>query len=577
MKRVAIVYASRHGQTRRICEVLRDRISAMGDEVQLTEISKDNPTPEILPNTELIFVGAPVYAGRFPQPLMRWLNAEAPHWLTRRAAFFSVSLNAADPDPRARREDRDLLRKLVTASGWGPEFIASLRGALMYREYPWFIRWMMKRISAAAGGPVDTSKNHELTDWSTVDRFVTAVMTDDRTSEFSTSLQPKDASKKIATAILATALAATLFIPKSSVAKDAPAWNQTMGDLLKAIVELTPTLNSDTKGKDDAFREKLKRVAQLSEKIDQTSGHGKINAPDDDPGLVLLSRLFRQDMEAAVLVADEGKNEFAKALAKRSISYCIGCHTRSASGPQFPAIKEFQNSIQTLPWLDQISFKAATRQFDDALKDIHGKLKAPAKTVPPLELEQAVKIGMMVAVRAEENPDAALSLAEDVQTSPNATVSLKESAADWITDLRAWKKAPPLKPETPEKLMAATRNLIGDLDEGARTGRDEVKYLRASTLMHTLLRKDPQSPLAAEAMYWIGSSYDVLGDLGFWNLGDRYFLACIDRQPHSALAEKCYRRYEDSLILGYTGSAGTSVPSAVKKHLHEVQMKARKK
>ena len=36
-----------------------------------------------------------------------------------------------------------------------------------------------------AGGPMDTSQDHELTNWIHVDKFVAALRTDDEASEFS--------------------------------------------------------------------------------------------------------------------------------------------------------------------------------------------------------------------------------------------------------------------------------------------------------------------------------------------------------------------------------------------------------
>lgn len=39
-------------------------------------------------------------------------------------------------------------------------------------KYGFILRWMMKRISRSAGGPIDTKRNHVLTDWIEVQKFV---------------------------------------------------------------------------------------------------------------------------------------------------------------------------------------------------------------------------------------------------------------------------------------------------------------------------------------------------------------------------------------------------------------------
>ncbi|NJM09967.1 MAG: hypothetical protein HC883_03500 [Bdellovibrionaceae bacterium] len=54
-----------------------------------------------------------------------------------------------------------------------------------------------------------------------------------------------------------------------------------------------------------------------------------------------------------------------------------------------------------------------------------------------------------------------------------------------------------------------------------------------------------------------------------------YYTACIEKVPHSGLAEQCFKAYEESITLGYSGSSGTHIPSAVRKHLNNLKEKAR--
>lgn len=365
-------------------------------------------------------------------------------------------------------------------------------------------------------------------------------------------------------------------VPAEAKEKSQP-WNKTMHEMMDALADLTPELFTTDPGRNKVFVKNLKKVVLMSQKIDQSQAHPGSEAPDTDPGLISLSRQFRQEMERAAASADSGQIDFAKDVAKSSVSYCIACHTRGPSGPQFPALGAFEKSLRTVPWVERMSFKAATRQFDEALKEIHAQLGSPLNQTRPLDLERGVRIGLMVAVRAKESPDLAVALVDAVQRSAGASVSLKESAQSWMKDLKSWQGAKASVLDSDEKLINATREILKDVDEGARTGRDEIKYLRASTLMHDLLRQFPKSASAGEAMYWVGSAYDVMGDLGFWNLGDFYFMSCIEHDPHTELSERCYRRYKDSIVFGYTGSAGTSIPKAVRSHLKDVETLAMRK
>jgi len=42
---------------------------------------------------------------------------------------------------------------------------------LRYSRYDPITRWIMKKIAAKEGGPTDTSRDYELTDWEAVDHF----------------------------------------------------------------------------------------------------------------------------------------------------------------------------------------------------------------------------------------------------------------------------------------------------------------------------------------------------------------------------------------------------------------------
>ena len=50
-------------------------------------------------------------------------------------------------------------------TGWQPAITKEVAGALPYTRYNWFIRQVMKRIAAKAGGDTDTTRDYEYTDW----------------------------------------------------------------------------------------------------------------------------------------------------------------------------------------------------------------------------------------------------------------------------------------------------------------------------------------------------------------------------------------------------------------------------
>ena len=44
--------------------------------------------------------------------------------------------------------------------------------ALLYSKYNFVVRFIMKAIATKAGGPVDTSRDYEFTDWNKLDHLI---------------------------------------------------------------------------------------------------------------------------------------------------------------------------------------------------------------------------------------------------------------------------------------------------------------------------------------------------------------------------------------------------------------------
>jgi menaquinone-dependent protoporphyrinogen oxidase len=97
------------------------------------------------------------------------------------AALLSVSLtqaNAQDPTCkpevrlRAHKDVERMLEDFYASTGFRPKRVSAVAGALPYSRYNPLIRYIMKRISRRAGGPTDTSRDYELTDWAALDQFI---------------------------------------------------------------------------------------------------------------------------------------------------------------------------------------------------------------------------------------------------------------------------------------------------------------------------------------------------------------------------------------------------------------------
>lgn len=72
---------------------------------------------------------------------------------------------------RWSRSKLKVVEKFIENTGWRPQRIELIAGALPYSRYNFLVRFIMRRISAKEGGDTDTSHDYEYTDWNAIDRF----------------------------------------------------------------------------------------------------------------------------------------------------------------------------------------------------------------------------------------------------------------------------------------------------------------------------------------------------------------------------------------------------------------------
>lgn len=160
-----VLFESRHGQSEKIAAHITVLAARHGIDARARNIDYATPPGD----DRAIIVVAPVYFGRHSRRLRRYLRHWADCLASVPTAFVSVSNSAAAPGAAERAEARAVARRFVSEVSLHAAPVVIAGGALAYPRYPFFLRWVMRRIAAKAGAPVDTSRSHELTDWSALD------------------------------------------------------------------------------------------------------------------------------------------------------------------------------------------------------------------------------------------------------------------------------------------------------------------------------------------------------------------------------------------------------------------------
>jgi menaquinone-dependent protoporphyrinogen oxidase len=182
MTKILIGYGTTEGQTARIAEYMAGVLRGQGHDAQAVDIKQSKDVS--LDSCDAVIVGGSVHMGTHGSEIADFVRKNRVTLERLPSAFFSVSLAAYGDRDNARA----YVKNFEDETGWHPSQIGYLSGALLYRQYGFLKRWMMKRIvrDKPGGLSVDTSRDWVYTDWDEIKRFV---------EEYLQRLIPQDASK----------------------------------------------------------------------------------------------------------------------------------------------------------------------------------------------------------------------------------------------------------------------------------------------------------------------------------------------------------------------------------------------
>jgi hypothetical protein len=69
----------------------------------------------------------------------------------------------------------------------------------------------------------------------------------------------------------------------------------------------------------------------------------------------------------------------------------------------------------------------------------------------------------------------------------------------------------------------------------------------------------------------LGQSYEAISEMGIWDLPEVYYEACVRTAPKTEEAKRCYRDFERSIVLGFSGSAGIFIPKEERDRLNDLK------
>ena len=167
MTTILVVFHTAEGQTAKIANHIAAVLRELGDEVEVHDVA-GAPAPE---QYDGVVVGDSIHAVHHSKALTRYVHDHVTVLDKLPTALFQVSLTSANPDDEHTTTAQGLVQELLDRTGFDPDLVGLFAGALVYTQYGWFKRRVMRAISRREGGDTDMTRDHEYTDWRAVEQF----------------------------------------------------------------------------------------------------------------------------------------------------------------------------------------------------------------------------------------------------------------------------------------------------------------------------------------------------------------------------------------------------------------------
>lgn len=287
---------------------------------------------------------------------------------------------------------------------------------------------------------------------------------------------------------------------------------------------------------------------------------------------------LKEDLNRAAFALESGRIEFSRHQAKASLNHCFRCHSVTNVGSSAHWNLDQVTKLELAP-LEKADLLVATRKYDQALAYMEGLLNSgELHKTRAGDFESFLRRYLALIIRVENAPQRAQKEMERVLNRPDTPHYIAEQGMGWTRSLKEWAQ----EEKSKKKFKISTvSDMFKEVDRRFKKAESiqhyekdhagDVEYLRATTALHQGMKMVKSPADQARALFLLGKAYEVLDELGSWNLHESYYEACLLKDPKSQTAKSCFNRLEASLYMGYSGSSGTHLPPEERDRLRKLR------
>ena len=162
-----IIYSSTDGQTKRICETIKDHLE-LNDRIKIVSLNEVNKVN--LEKIKKIIIGASIRYGRHNRKVQDFVIKNKHVLETKKTAFFSVNV-VARKEEKSTPETNPYVKKFLAKTKWKPDKVAVFGGKVDYPNYNFINKNVIRFIMMITNGPTNTDNSYEFTNWEMVKKF----------------------------------------------------------------------------------------------------------------------------------------------------------------------------------------------------------------------------------------------------------------------------------------------------------------------------------------------------------------------------------------------------------------------
>ncbi|MCO5113218.1 MAG: hypothetical protein M9899_03485 [Bdellovibrionaceae bacterium] len=261
------------------------------------------------------------------------------------------------------------------------------------------------------------------------------------------------------------------------------------------------------------------------------------------------------DMAEKLMPLDPKQSVF---YTRHAIGQCAACHSKGGKSTHlFDLFKD-----NKIPETEKGHLALAMRDYQASAEIFKTILLTSATPSDYFQTHRALVHYINSALLADYDKDKILVDLKNIQDKATNKGTLND-----LKNLRSNVS----KPQEIKSVQEALTELQSYQSDFMTFEKSLYTSLKIKNLLHEKLKDLKTNEERASAYAALGDIYAHFPEISIFMVPENYYALCVRTHPKTELASECFKKYEDKIILGYSGSSGMHVPEFERARIKELK------